>query len=347
MNIDFLKKLSNADAIASNEGEVRKVMLDELKDYADKISYDGLGSVIFSKIKNEEAPNIMLCAHMDEVGFMVRSVDKLGMIHLINIGGVKALAHFTQRVRITTRSGEKIPAIINATYNDGKAEKIYADIGACTEEEVYNLGIRVGDMVTYTTEFEKFSLDNRLVGKAFDDRLGCFVIGEVLKRLENEDLNCNVHFAATSSEEVGIRGGKTATHLIDPDIVFAIDVACSKNEFVRDYTNQKQIDKGVMLMHRDRTLVPNKNLVNYVIDTAEEENIALQHDMFQSGGTDAGEAHLVNSGKAAVVTCIPVRYGHCAFSIVSNKDLEDIINLYTKMILNFDKEKFNNIKNFI
>ncbi|WP_300279132.1 aminopeptidase [Peptacetobacter sp.] len=347
MNIDFLKELSNADAIASNEGEVRKIMLTELSNYADKISYDGLGSIIFSKIKSEDAPNIMLCAHMDEVGFMVRSVDKLGMIHLINIGGVKPLAHFTQRVRITTRKGEKIPAIINATYNDGKAEKIYADIGACTEEEVYNLGIRVGDMVTYTTEFEKFSLDNRLVGKAFDDRLGCFVIGEVLKNLENKDLNCNVHFAATSSEEVGIRGGKTATHLIDPDIVFAIDVACSKNEFIRDYTNQKQIDKGVMLMHRDRTLVPNKNLVNYVIDTAEEENISLQHDMFQSGGTDAGEAHLVNSGKAAVVTCIPVRYGHCAFSIVSNKDLEDIINLYTKMILNLDEEKFNNIKNFI
>ncbi|MDQ9894796.1 hypothetical protein RFZ55_21120, partial [Acinetobacter baumannii] len=67
-------------------------------------------------------------------------------------------------------------------------------------------------------------------------------MGEVLKRLEKEDLNCNVHFAATSSEEVGIRGGKTATYFVNPDIVFAIDVACAKNEFVRDYTNQKQID---------------------------------------------------------------------------------------------------------
>ena len=346
MNIDFLKKLSEADAIASNEGEVRKVMLDELKGYSDKVEYDGLGSIIFSKIKSEDLPNIMLCAHMDEVGFMVRSIDKLGMIHLINIGGVKPLAHFTQRVRITTREGKKIPAIINATYNEGKAENIYADIGAYTEEEARNLGIRVGDMVTYSTEFEKFDLPNRLVGKAFDDRLGCFVMGEVLKRLEKEDLNCNVHFAATSSEEVGIRGGKTATYFVNPDIVFAIDVACAKNEFVRDYTNQKQIDKGIMLMHRDRTLVPNKELVNYVIDVAEANDISLQHDMFQSGGTDAGEAHLVNEGKAAVVTCIPVRYGHCAFSIVSNKDLEDTIELYTKLILDLDKEKYNKIRKF-
>lgn len=347
MNIDFFKKLSEADGIASNEGEVRKVLLEELKDHSDEIVCDGLGSIIFSKIKDEKAPNIMICAHMDEVGFMVRSIDNLGMIHLITIGGVKPLAQFTQKVRITTSDGRKIPAIINGIYNDGKAEKIYADVGAYTAEEVYNLGIKVGDMVTYTTEFEEFTLQNRLVGKAFDDRIGCFVMGEVLKRLDKKDINCNIHFAATSSEEVGIRGGKTATQLMNPDVVFVIDVACAKNEFVRDYTNQKQIDKGVMLMHRDRTLVPNKEMINYIIETAEKNNISLQHDMFESGGTDGGEAHLVNEGKPCAVTCVPVRYGHCAFSIVSNKDLETIIELYTQLILNFDEKKYKNIINFM
>lgn len=347
MNIDFFKKLSEADGIASNEGEVRRVLLEELKEYSDEIVCDGLGSIIFSKIKDAKAPNIMICAHMDEVGFMVRSIDNLGMIHLITIGGVKPLAQFIQKIRITTSDGRKIPAIINGTYNDGKAEKIYADVGAYTAEEVYNLGIKVGDMVTYTTEFEEFTLQNRLVGKAFDDRIGCFVMGEVLKRLDKKDINCNIHFAATSSEEVGIRGGKTATQLMNPDVVFVIDVACAKNEFVRDYTNQKQIDKGVMLMHRDRTLVPNKEMINYIIETAEKNNISLQHDMFESGGTDGGEAHLVNGGKPCAVTCVPVRYGHCAFSIVSNKDLEAIIELYTQLILDFDEKKYKNIINFM
>ncbi|MCH1958530.1 aminopeptidase [Romboutsia hominis] len=347
MNIDFFKKLSEADGIASNEGEIREVLLEELKDYSDEIVCDRLGSIIFSKIKNEKAPNVMICAHMDEVGFMVRSIDKLGMIHLITIGGVKPLAQFTQKVRITTSEGKKIPAIINGTYNDGKVEKVYADVGAYTAEEVYNLGIQVGDMVTYTTDFEEFTLENRLVGKAFDDRIGCFVMGEVLKRLEKKDINCNVHFAATSSEEVGIRGAKTATQLINPDVVFVIDVACAKNEFLRDHTNQKQIDKGIMLMHRDRTLVPNRKMINYIIEIADKNNISLQHDMFESGGTDGGEAHLVNEGKPCAVTCVPVRYGHCAFSIVSNKDLESIIELYTQLVLNFDEERYKNIKNFI
>ena len=347
MNLEFLKRLSEADGIASNEGEVRKVLLDELKDYSDNIVCDGLGSIIFSKESSDKAPKIMICAHMDEVGFIVRSISKDGMIHLMTVGGVKPLAQHLQRVRITTEDGKKIPAIINGTYKDEVTENLYADIGAYTEEEVYNLGIQVGDMVTYATEFEEFDLPNRFVGKAFDDRLGCFVMGEVLKNLEGKNLSSNIYFAATSSEEVGIRGAKTAAQLINPDVVFVIDVACNRNEFVRDHTNKKQIDKGVMLMHFDRTLAPNKKMIKYVKNTANKINIPLQHDMFKSGGTDGGEAHKVNEGKPTVVTCLPVRYGHCAFSIVSPIDLNSMISLYTELILDFNSEKYNEIKNFI
>lgn len=347
MNLEFLKRLSEADGIASNEGEVRKVLLDELKDYSDNIVCDGLGSIIFSKESSDKAPKIMICAHMDEVGFIVRSISKDGMIHLMTVGGVKPLAQHLQRVRITTEDGKKIPAIINGTYKDEVTENLYADIGAYTEEEVYNLGIQVGDMVTYATEFEEFDLPNRFVGKAFDDRLGCFVMGEVLKNLEGKNLSSNIYFAATSSEEVGIRGAKTAAQLINPDVVFVIDVACNRNEFVRDHTNKKQIDKGVMLMHFDRTLAPNKKMIKYVKNTANKINIPLQHDMFKSGGTDGGETHKVNEGKPTVVTCLPVRYGHCAFSIVSPIDLNSMISLYTELILGFNSEKYNEIKNFI
>lgn len=347
MNLEFLKKLSEADAIASNEGEVRKVLLDELKDHSDNIVCDGLGSIIFSKENSEKSPKIMICAHMDEVGFIVRSINTDGMIHLMTVGGVKPLAQHLQKVRITTDSGDKISAIINGTYKDGATDDLYADIGAYTDEDVYKLGIQVGDMVTYATEFEKFTLDNRYVGKAFDDRLGCFVMGEVLKNLDGKELNSNVYFAATSSEEVGIRGAKTSAQLINPDVVFVIDVGCHKNEFERNHKNQKQIDKGVMLMHFDRTLAPNKKMINYVKETASKINVSLQHDMFKSGGTDGGEAHKVNEGKPCVVTCLPVRYGHCAYSIVSKVDIQSIIKLYTELILNFDLELLSNIKEFI
>ena len=200
MNKEFLKNLSNADAIASNEGEVRNIMHRELKDFSDEVLTDNLGSIIFKKTGQADGPKIMICAHMDEVGFMVRSITKQGQIMLMEVGGVKQLSKFMQKVRITTKEGKKISGILNATYENDKGINSYVDIGAETEEEVNRLGIEIGDMVTFTTEFEEFEVKDTIVGKAFDDRLGCFVIGEVLKRLKNEKHPNIVYGACTSSE---------------------------------------------------------------------------------------------------------------------------------------------------
>ena len=144
----------------------------------------------------------MLCAHIDEVGFIVRSISDMGQVMLMSVGGVKPLAQFMQKVRITTEDGKKIHGIIQATYESNAATKVYVDLGAQTAQEVYDLGIQVGDMVTYTTEFEHFALADVVAGKAFDDRLGCFIMGEVLKRLQGIDHPNTYYMVGTSSEEV-------------------------------------------------------------------------------------------------------------------------------------------------
>lgn len=347
MNIEFLKKLSDADGIAGNEGEVREVLMDELKETNTDMCTDGLGSLIFTKKSKKTDVSIMICGHMDEVGFMVRSISELGLIHLMVVGGVKPLAQQMQKVRITTSEGKKISAVINGSYTDGKTEQLYCDIGATTSEEVRSLGIEVGDMVTYATEFESFSLPDIYAGKAMDDRLACFILGELIKELNEEELNCTVHFAATSSEEVGIRGAKTAVQKMNPDVVFVIDVATFSSEFIRDHTNQRQIGKGPILTHFDRTLVPNRKLLDFVKQTAKKAEIPLQLDMFNSGGTDGGEAHKVNEGKPTVVNIVPVRYGHCAYSIVNQKDIEQMIQLYKTLLRDFDKETYKKTIHFI
>ena len=346
MNIEFLEKLSNADAIASNEQEVREVMLQELEGKCSSVETDGLGSIIFTK-KGKSDKSIMICAHMDEVGFMVRSVSDLGLIRLMVVGGVKPLAQHLQKVRITTLKGEKISGVINGTYQDGTTDGLYCDIGATTAQEVFDLGIDVGDMVTYATEFEKFAVEHIYAGKAFDDRLGCFIIGELLKKLDGVSLDYTLHLVGTSSEEVGIRGAKTAVQKMNPDIVLVIDVATFSNEFVRDDTNQRQIGKGPILTHYDRTLLPNRNLQLYVKESAKNASIPLQLDMFKTGGTDGGEAHLVNEEKPTIVNIVPVRYGHCAYSIVNIKDIEQMINLYQEILINFDIDVFQRVQNFI
>ncbi|SHK44577.1 Putative aminopeptidase FrvX [Clostridium cavendishii DSM 21758] len=346
MDLDLLKKLSNADGIASNEQEVRDIMVKVCKEYSTDILYDNLGSVIFEKKGLQCGPKIMIAAHMDEVGFMVRSISKEGLIFLMEVGGVKELAKYMQPVRITTSENKKINGIINATYDNGTSKDLYVDIGATTDKEVYDLGIEIGDMVTYTTEFESLKVHDIACGKAFDDRLGCYVMAEVIKRLKDIEHPNSVYMAATSSEEVGIRGAKTSAYKINPDVVFVIDVACFSNEFVRNHTNKRQIGKGVMLTNFDRTLVPNRKMLKVVKEAAKEKNFNLQLDMFNKGGTDGGEAHKINEGKPTVVTCLPVRYGHCPFSIVNVKDLEECIDLYVEIIKNFDMETYKDTINF-
>lgn len=168
-----------------------------------------------------------------------------------------------------------------------------------------------------------------------------------MKTLAQEELPLTIHFANTSSEEVGIRGAKTAVQLINPDIVFVIDVATFSSEFVRDHTNQRQIGKGPILTHFDRTLAPNLEMIHYVKETAKQQNIPLQLDMFNSGGTDGGEAHKVNEGKPTVVTILPVRYGHCAYSIVNQQDIQQMIELFLGLIKNFTEDTYHRMVDFI
>lgn len=346
MNLNYLEKLSNADSIASNESEVRNVMKSELEPYCDEITYDNLGSIIFKKKGNNNGPKIMICAHIDEVGFMVRSITSQGQIMIMEVGGVKELAKFMQKVRITISNGKKIHGILNATYEDGKSKELYVDIGAKTCQEVKELGIEIGDMITYTTTFEQLDIEDNICGKAFDDRLGCFVIGEVLKALKDANHNNTLYFVGTSSEEVGIRGAKTATHKINPDIILPIDVACFSDEFVRDSSNNRQISKGMMLTHFDRTLVPNKKLISFIKKVTIDIDKSIQLDMFKTGGTDGGEAHKVYDGKPVAVSCIPVRYGHCAYSIASKKDIQDTIDIFVEIIKKLDDKTYNEFVNF-
>nr|WP_242550475.1 aminopeptidase [Enterococcus sp. MJM16] len=341
-----MKKLSNADGIASNEREVRQTILTELEELPYEKRTDGLGSLIFTK-KGKSPKSIMICGHMDEVGFMVRSISDLGLIHLMVVGGVKPLAQHLQKIRITTFDGRKINGIVNGDYREGKTDNLYCDIGATSAEEVAALGIEVGNMGCYATEFEEFAVKDIYAGKAFDDRLACFVMGELMKRLAAEELPLTIHFANTSSEEVGIRGAKTAVQMMNPDVVFVIDVATFSTEFVRDHTNQRQIGKGPILTHFDRTLAPNLEMVHYVKETAKKGNIPLQLDMFNSGGTDGGEAHKVNEGKPTVVTILPVRYGHCAYSIVNKQDVQQMIDLYEGLIKDFTEATYHRVADFI
>lgn len=351
MDTNLLKELSNADSIASNESETRNILHNHMKQYSNNVFTDNLGSIIFEKKGTAENPKIMIAAHMDEVGFKVRAITKQGQIIVKTIGGVKPLAKFMQTVRITTNTGKKIKGYLQSTYTQELPAKeipgqTYIDIGATSDKEARQLGIEEGNMVCYDSQFTHLNKQNAVMGKAFDDRLGCYIMAKILENLQKTNHPNTVYFAATSSEEVGTRGAKTATAKIKPDLAFAIDCCCYKDEFDRGHNNARQIGKGMILILSDRGLEPNPELVSIVKKAAAKLKKNLQRDMFDRGGTDASSIHLTGEGVPSVVTCIPLRYGHCSNSIASMDDINDTIEIYTEIIKQLnkncvDKCKFN------
>ena len=346
MEQEFLAKLSNADAIAGNESEVRQLIRKRLEDLDLVERTDGLGSLIYSRLEEKAHYDVMLCAHMDEVGFMVRTIDELGMLHLMKVGGVQVYGQSYQAARVTTQTGNKIPGMLVAQYQSGELQRVFCDIGATTKKEVVDLGIQIGDMVTFDTTFTSYATSSIYAGKAMDNRLACYILCELAERLKSKKLGFNLHLAFTSSEEVGIRGARTSAYLINPDIAFVIDVATAPNQLVRDHTNQRQVGKGPMMTLFDRTLSPNRKMVNYVRDIANDAAIPLQLDMFNTGGTDGGETHKVYEGKPTLVTIVPVRYGHCSASLVSSKDVDLMTDLYQQLLEQLTDEKIQDFKQF-
>lgn len=348
MNKDLLIKLSNADAVASKEDEVRSILWNECHQYSDQIEFDKLGSIIFYQHTSQKNPlKVMFTGHMDEVGFLVRHISEIGILYLIKLGGVLDKSLEMQKVRVTTRNGKKIFGLMNVTKNEnGSVKDIYVDLGVESQEEVRSLGIEIGNMVTFDTSCQEIGLGKTMAGKAMDDRTGCYVIAESLKVLSQEKCDSEIIMCGTSSEEVGVRGGKTATYHADPDIVFAIDVA-NNPELVRNYTNHRMIGKGVMLVHYDKTLAPNEKLLNFVKDVADKENIPYQLDMFSGGGTDAGNAHLTYDGKLALVIGIPLRYCHGSVSYVNQEDLDNAVKLVCALSRELTREKYNEFITFI
>lgn len=337
--LELLRRLSCADAVAAHEGEVRSIIEDELEGHYDELAHDGLGSSLFlSRGSAADAPSIMFAAHMDEVGFLVRHISDIGMLHLMPLGGVQDRSKEMQRVRVTTRSGLKVPGILNVTKDEkGDVRDTYVDLGCDTAEEVEALGVRIGDMVTFASAAAPMAAEGVYSGKAMDDRSGLFAIANALKRLHGTGHAADVWMAATSSEEVGTRGGKCACELVRPDVFFAVDVA-NHPELDRGFTNHRKIGHGCMVVCYDKTMAPNPRLLNLVQDVAKRASIPYQLDMLKGGGTDAGSAHMVGAGRPALVLGIPLRYCHAAWSLVHKRDLEAVTSLICELARAFDRK---------
>jgi putative aminopeptidase FrvX len=353
--LKMLKELTDANGIAGNEKAPRAVMKKYIEPFADKIEYDNLGSLIAKKRGDENGPKIMIAGHLDEVGFMVTQIDDKGFIKFQTVGGWWAHVMLSQRVTITTRSGEEIIGVIGSKpphilpqeqrKKTVDIKDMFIDVGATSKEEAESWGIRPGDMITPYFEFNVMKNEKMLLAKAWDNRIGCAIAIEVLKRLKNEKHPNIVYGVGNVQEEVGLRGAKTSTFKIQPDIGFAVDVGIAGDTpGITPKEAMSKLGEGPQIIIYDASMVSHKGLRDFVIDVAEENNIPYQFDAMPGGGTDAGSMHLTGNGVPTLSITIATRYIHSHASILHLDDFENAVKLIVEVVKRLDWDAVNKIK---
>ncbi|MDQ0272222.1 M42 family metallopeptidase [Cytobacillus purgationiresistens] len=347
----LFKTLTELPGAPGNEHLVRNFMREQLSQYADEIVQDKIGSIFGVKRGKEEDPTIMVAGHMDEVGFMVTSVTDNGMIRFQTLGGWWSQVLLAQRVQIITDNGPVIGVIGSIPphlLDDAKKNKpmeignMLIDIGADDREDAKKIGIKPGQQVVPICPFTPMANEKKILAKAWDNRYGCGLAIELMQELKDETLPINLWSGATVQEEVGLRGAKTAANMINPDLFFALD-ASPANDMTGNKNEFGQLGKGTLLRIFDRSMVTHRGMREFVLDTAESNNIPYQYFVSQ-GGTDAGSVHLSNEGVPSAVVGICSRYIHTHASMVHVDDYAAAKELLVKIIKSLDRTTVETIR---
>ena len=350
----LLVDLVTARGVPGNEEEVREVFRDYATPYADAILQDGLGSIIAEKKGAEDAPKVMFAGHMDEVGFMVTRITDEGFLKFQTLGGWWSQVLLGQQVEIKTGKGESIHGVIGckpphvlskeAREKPYKIEDMFFDIGATSKEEAEEWGIRPGDMVTPYSPYRRLNDSKFLLAKAWDNRIGTAVALEVFKNLAEEDLPNSIYAVGNVQEEVGLRGAKTATNVINPDISFALDTGTAGDTpGMTPQESNSKLGDGPQIVLFDASMIAHKDLRDFVVDIADELEIPYQFEVIPGGGTDAGSQHVSGHGIPSLAITVPTRYLHSHSSVIHEDDYHNTEKLVSEVIRRLDKETVEKI----
>lgn len=354
INEALLTKLTEANGISGNEGQIRQLFKEETQEVAQEFHQDGLGGVFAQHTGSEEGPRIMLAAHMDEVGFMVKEITEEGFIKFITIGGWWSQVVLAQEVTVTTREGKtfhgvtgsKPPHVLTpeARKKPMDMKDIFIDLGASSKEEVHSWRIRPGDMITPYIKTRRLNDSKFLLGKAWDNRIGVAVAIEVLKELAEEGHDTVLFSGANVQEEVGLRGAKGATHMLNPALSIALDTGTAGDTpgMTSDESASK-LGQGPQIIVYDASMIAHRGLRDFVVDTAEENDIPYQFEFIPGGGTDAGAQHTSLNGVPSIAITVPVRYLHTHTSVIHEDDYLNTIRLVTAVVKKLNQETVQEI----
>lgn len=343
--LKLIEALSNAPAPSGFEEESIAAVRGALAGICD-IAEDSLRNLYITRRRNTgDKPLVMLDAHGDEVGFMIHSIRPEGTLRFVNLGGWNKATLPGTQVLVRNRTGQWIPGVIAARpphfmsaeekARQGVADykDLVIDVGACSDREAQEaFGIRIGEPAVPAARFSYDAARDVMHGKAFDCRIGCAALAEVMRRLAEEDLAVDVVGVISSQEEVGERGCAVAAEKVAPDIAIVFEGCPADDTFGEAYARQTLLKHGPMLRFMDVSVICNPRFQRFVLELAETKGIPAQASVREGGGNNAAVIQRSLKGAPSVVMGIPVRYIHTPHCLTSGADYDAAADLAVETV---------------
>lgn len=356
MNLALLERLVQTAGIAGREHRFRRLILSEIDGLFDEVRVDPMGSVIglrrprpakkATKPKAGDKPTrVMLAAHMDQIGFMVRHIDERGFVRVNPVGGFDTRNLFARVVRVCPDVEDPVKDLLGVMNPAGKPTHISSEAEKSKVPDITEFAIdlglpvdqvkqkvRIGDMAVLATRFDR--VGETIVGQALDNRIAAWVCIESLRKIRHHD--AEIHCVFTVQEEVGLRGAGTSSHTIEPDIAVSVDttLAVDTPGVPDDQRVSKQGDgAGILVM--DSSMISDLGLVEDFDRVAKERKIKAQRTILPRGGNDGATIQVKNAGRRVIALVCPVRYIHTVTEMAAVEDLaacRDLLTAYLEQV---------------
>lgn len=325
LDYSLLMRLTQTFGPSGVEEQVTSLIEKEVLPFCDEVRKDKLGNLI--AVRRGKGKKIMVAAHADEIGVIVTHIDEKGFLRFAPVGGVH-IQELPHR-RIQFKSG--LIGVIGVEklekQTDLKLDKLYIDIGASSREQS-ELLVQIGESAVFMGGYEES--EQRIISKAMDDRVGCFVAIEAMKKVQTDH---EISFVFTVQEEVGLRGAQTAAFAVDPDLAIAVDVTMT-GDTPKAHPMEVKLGHGVAIKVVDRSMITPPKVKDWMAQTAKNHQIPYQWEVLEFGGTDSGAIHLTKGGVPAGVLSIPTRYVHSPSETIDRNDVEAAVRLLVTLLEN-------------
>ncbi|WP_373895776.1 M42 family metallopeptidase [Virgibacillus sp. CBA3643] len=346
---ELLYELDNIHGVSGDEERVANYIVDIMSKYVDEHFEDALGNQFFVRKGNSPEYSIMIAAHMDEIGYIVKYIDDKGFISFLPVGihdprmSVNQVMEIKTDVGVVTGVVGSKPSHIVSSEEAIKTipfDELFIDVGTFSKEETENLGIAVGDFITISRKGQFINNGTVYTGKSIDNRSGCAVLIQLMKELEGKVIAPTIYAVTTIQEEIGIRGSGPVAFGIQPDIAIALDVTfAGGTPGIDEKSMPIKLGQGPAIKYFDWSMktfngnaVP-KKLTKKMIGVAEQESLPYQKEIMIGGATDASKISLAGKGILTGGLSIPMRYMHSSIGTVLMKDIKDTVSLLKAFVM--------------